>query len=130
MEQPLLMLIDDESGVRASLKMVFAKEYQVIEADSLAAAIPQIQAFRPKVVLLDVLMPRTDGLAALQQIKQIHPGCEVIMLTGVNSQQLAAKTLELGAFDLVGKPFDIVDLREKVSRALEKLAQRSAPAAS
>lgn len=75
-------------------------------------------------------MPGTDGLAALQQIKQIHPSCEVIILTGVNSQQLAAKTLELGAFDLVGKPFDIVDLREKVSRALEQVAQNSAPPSS
>lgn len=127
MEQPLLMLIDDEFGVRESLKMVFAKEYHVIEADSLAAAIPQIEESRPKVVLLDMLMPRTDGLAALQQIKQIHPSCEVIILTGVNSQQLAAKTLELGAFDLVSKPFDIVDLREKVSRALKQVAQNSAP---
>ena len=130
MEQPLLMLIDDEFGVRESLKMVFAKEYRVIEADSLAAAIPKIEEFRPKVVLLDVLMPKTDGLAALQEIKQIYPSCAVIMLTGVNSQQLAAKALELGACDFVGKPFDIVDLRQKVSRALERVAQRSAPPAS
>ena len=127
MERPLLMLIDDEFGVRASLKMVFAKEYRVIEADSFAAAIPQIEESRPKVVLLDMLMPRTDGLAALQQIKKIHPSCEVIILTGVNSQQLAARTLELGAFDLVSKPFDIVDLREKVSRALAQVAHNSAP---
>ena len=124
------MLIDDEFGVRESLKMVFAKEYRVIEADSLAAAIPKIEEFQPKVVLLDVLMPKTDGLAALQEIKQIHPSCEVIMLTGVNSQQLAAKALELGACDFVGKPFDVVDLRQKVSRALAQVAQRSAPAAS
>jgi DNA-binding NtrC family response regulator len=69
-------------------------------------------------------MPRTDGLAALQQIKQIHPQCEIIMLTGINSQQLAAKAIELGAFDFIGKPFDIVDLREKVGRAVEQVARR------
>jgi len=124
MEPPLLMLIDDEFGVRESLKMVFSREYRVIEADSLTAAIPKIEESRPQVVLLDVLMPKTDGLAALQQIKQIHPDCEVIMLTGVNSQQLADKAIELGASDFVGKPFDIVDLRQKVSRALERIAQR------
>jgi len=126
MEPPLLLLIDDEFGVRESLKMVFSREYRVIEADSLAAAIPKIEESRPQVVLLDVLMPKTDGLAALQQIKQIHPSCEVIMLTGVNSQQLADKAIELGACDFVGKPFDIVDLRQKVSRALERIAQRPA----
>ena len=118
------MLIDDEFGVRESLKMVFAREYRVIEADSLAAAIPQIEESRPSVVLLDLLMPKTDGLAALQQIKQIHPSCAVIMLTGINSQQLAAKAIGLGAFDFVGKPFDIVDLRAKVSRALEKVVSK------
>lgn len=120
MELPLLMLIDDEFGVRESLKMVFAKEYRVIEADSLLAAIPKIEESRPQVILLDLLMPKTDGLAALQQIKQIHPSAQVIMLTGVNSQQLAAKAIELGACDFVGKPFDIVDLRRKVSCALER----------
>ena len=130
MEPPLLMLIDDEFGVRESLKMVFAKDYRVLDSDSLAAAIPVIEESRPSVVLLDVLMPKTDGLAALQQIKQIHPNCAVIMLTGINSQQLAAKALELGAFDFVGKPFDIVDLRQKVSRALEQVAQKSAPVSS
>ena len=125
MESPLIMLIDDEFGVRESVKMVFAKEYRLVEADSVEAALPKIEQARPDVVLLDVLMPKTDGLAALQRIKQIHPSCEVIMLTGVNSQQLAAKALELGAFDFIGKPFDIVDLRQKVSRALERVAQRS-----
>lgn len=128
MEPPLLMLIDDELGVRESLKMVFSKDYRVIDSDSLAAAIPKIEESRPSVVLLDVLMPKTDGLVALQQIKQIHPRCEIIMLTGITSQQLAAKAIELGAFDFVGKPFDIVDLRQKVGRALEQVAQRSAPA--
>ncbi len=127
MESPLLMLIDDEFSVRESLRMVFSKDYRVIDSDSLAAALPKIEQSRPSVVLLDVLMPKTDGLAALQQIKQIHPNCEVIMLTGINSQQLAAKAMELGACDFVGKPFDIVTLRQKVTRALEKLAQRSVP---
>lgn len=130
MELPLLMLIDDEFGVRESLKMVFCRDYRVIEADSLAAALPKIEEFRPKVILLDVLMPRTDGLAALQQIKQFHSSCEVIMLTGVNSQQIADKASEFGAFDCVGKPFDIVDLRQKVSRALAHASQTAtAPAA-
>ena len=130
MASPLIMLIDDEFGVRESLKMVFAKEYRLVEADSVDGAMPKIEEARPDVVLLDVLMPKTDGLAALQRIKQIHPSCEVIMLTGVNSQQLAAKALELGAFDFIGKPFDVVDLRQKVTRALARVTQRSSASTS
>jgi DNA-binding NtrC family response regulator len=49
------------------------------------------------------------------------------MLTGVNSQQLAAKAMDFGAFDFVGKPFDVVELRQKVKKALEKAAQKAQP---
>jgi two-component system response regulator PilR (NtrC family) len=124
MKRPLLLLVDDEVGVRESLKMVFGKGYDLIEADSVETAIDQADRSRPDVVLLDVLMPRADGLQALQRIKTIHPDCAVIMLTGVNSQQLAAKAIDSGAFDFVGKPFDINDLREKVARAIESTAPK------
>jgi DNA-binding NtrC family response regulator len=127
MSLPVLLLIDDELGVRESLKMVFSREYRVLEADSIDAAIATVQEARPAVVLLDVLMPKADGLEVLRRIKEIHPGCEVIMLTGVNSQQLAAKASDSGAFDFIGKPFDVIDLRQKVARALARVAQRSGP---
>ena len=119
MKPPLLLLVDDEVGVRESLKMVFGKGYDLLEADSVDAALAQVDRARPDVVLLDVLMPRADGLQALQRIKEIHPSCAVIMLTGVNSQQLATKAIDSGAFDFIGKPFDINDLRQKVARAVE-----------
>ena len=125
MSSPLLLAVDDEVGVRESLKMVFSKEYRLLEAASVDAAIRKVQEERPQVVLLDILMPKTDGIEILRQIKTIHPCCEVIMLTGVNSQQLAAKAMDFGAFDFIGKPFDVVELRQKVKKALENLAQKS-----
>lgn len=127
MNSPTLLLIDDELGVRESLKMVFSKAYQLAEADSVDAALAQVQETRPEVVLLDVLMPKVDGIEVLKRIKAIHPECEVIMLTGVNSQQVATKALENGAFDVVSKPFDVVDLRQKVADALAQVAQKSPP---
>ena len=123
MSLPLLLAVDDERGVRESVKMVFCKDYRLLEAESVDAAIRQVQEEKPQVVLLDVLMPKTDGIEILRQIKRINPSCEVIMLTGVNSQQLAAKAMDFGAFDFIAKPFDIVDLRQKVKKALEKAAQ-------
>jgi len=125
MSSPLLLAVDDEVGVRESLKMVFSKEYRLLEAASVDAAIRKVQEERPQVVLLDILMPKTDGIEILRQIKMIHPSCEVIMLSGVNSQQLAAKAMDFGAFDFIGKPFDVVDLRQKVKKALETLAQKT-----
>lgn len=120
-----MLLVDDELGVRESLKMIFGKGFRLLEADSVDIAISKVQEARPDVVLLDVLMPKTDGIEVLRRIKGIHPGCAVIMMTGLNSQQLAAKATEFGAFDFIGKPFDIIDLREKVSRALAQVADKT-----
>lgn len=125
-DAPLLMIIDDEFGVRESLKIVFSKDFRLLEADSMEAALPKVAEAKPNVILLDMLMPRTDGLVVLQKIKELHDACEVIMLTGVNSQQLADKARDFGASDFVGKPFDVVDLRQKVARAFERIAQRTA----
>jgi DNA-binding NtrC family response regulator len=129
MSSPLLLVVDDEVGIRESLKMVFCKEYRLLEAASIDAAMHQVQEEKPHVVLLDILLPKTDGIEILRQIKAIHAGCEVIMLTGVNSQQLAAKAMDFGAFDFIGKPFDVAELRQKVKKALENLSQKNSIAA-
>lgn len=129
MDLPRILIIDDELGVRESLKFVFNKGFAVFEADSLESALAKVKEARPAVVLLDFLMPRTDGIEVLRQIKALHPGCEVIMLTALNNRQLAAKAFEMGAFDMVGKPFDVVDLLGKVNSALAKTLQRTKVAA-
>ena len=120
MNLPRLLIVDDEMSVRESLKFVFSKGFSVFEANSLETAIAKVRDTRPAVVLLDILMPRTDGIEVLRQIKAIHPGCEVIMLTALSNRQIAAKATDFGAFDLVGKPFDVVDLLAKVNSALAK----------
>jgi putative two-component system response regulator len=125
MNPPLVLLVDDEMGVRESLKMVLGKEFRLIEADSVDLAIAKVDEARPDVVLLDMIMPKSDGLVVLRRIKEIHPGCAVIILTGVNSQQLATKALEGGAFDFIGKPFDVIDLRQKVARAIEHVSAKT-----
>jgi DNA-binding response OmpR family regulator len=124
MNLPRLLIVDDEFSVRESLKFVFNKGFSVFEASSFETAVAKIKEVRPSVVLLDVLMPKTDGIEVLRQIKAIHPACEVIMLTAMNNRQLATKAFEFGAFDWVGKPFDVVDLLAKVNAALAKASQQ------
>ena len=125
MKLPLLLLVDDEMAVRESLKMIFGKSFRLLEADSADAALPQVRDALPDVVLLDVKMPKTDGLEMLQRIKELNPRCEVILLTAITSQQLAEKAMNFGAFDLIGKPFDVADLRQKVTRAVAQVARNS-----
>jgi DNA-binding NtrC family response regulator len=125
MPLPLLLIVDDEIGVRESLKMVLGKDFRLIEADSVEVALAKVEDARPDAVLLDMIMPKSDGLVVLQRIKEIHPKCAVIILTGVNSQQLADKAIDAGAFDFIGKPFDVVDLRQKVARACDHAAAKT-----
>lgn len=126
MGQPTLLIIDDEDGVRQSLRLVFDKDYRILEANSFTSAIEKTQTEKPEVILLDILMPRVDGLKTLQRIKEIHPQCQVIMLTALNAGRAVAAAMRSGAFDYVVKPFDVSQLREKVKQALEKVAAKSA----
>ncbi len=119
--QPLLLVVDDEAGVRQSLQLVFNKIYRVAEAVSADDALQKVADERPDVVLLDIMMPGTDGLAVLKQIKSVNPDCQVIMLTGLNTARTAFAAKGTGAFDYVTKPFDVEELRLRVEHAFEKV---------
>jgi DNA-binding NtrC family response regulator len=121
MSQPVLLVVDDEPGVRQSLQMVFNKTFRVLEAASAEEALRKVADDTPDVVLLDIVMPGIDGLAVLKQIKSIHPDCQVIMLTGLNTARTAFTAKGTGAFDYVTKPFDVDELRMRVDHALEKM---------
>ena len=121
MSQPRLLVVDDEVGVRQSLQLVFNKTYLVLEASSATEAIQKATEETPDVVLLDIMMPGTDGLAVLKQIKSIQPECQVIMLTGLNTARSAFVAKGTGAFDYLTKPFDVEELRLKVEHAVEKI---------
>ncbi len=127
MSQPSLLIVDDEVGVRESLKMVFSKDYRLLEADSVKVALQIVRENRPEVVLLDILMPGADGLKALRRIKELNPNCEIIMLTALKSESTASIAKESGAFDYVVKPFDIKEFRLKVENALKKTIPSSRP---
>jgi len=120
MSQPLLLVVDDEAGVRQSLQLVFNKMYRVLEATSADEAIQKLADEKPDVVLLDIVMPGADGLAVLKQMRSIHTDCQVIMLTALNTARTAFTAKGTGAFDYVTKPFDVEELRLRVSMLLRK----------
>ena len=121
MTQPLLLVVDDEVGVRQSLQMIFNKSFRVIEASSADEAIQKVSNENPDLVLLDIVMPGADGLAVLKQLKSMQPDCQVIMLTALNTARTAFTAKGTGAFDYVTKPFDVEELRIRVDHALEKV---------
>lgn len=113
-----LLLIDDEARVRASLKMVLEPLYDIAQASDGPEGLDIFRKEVPDLVLLDIVLPGTDGLAVLQTLRTERKSTPVIMLTGTKSVKTAVDAMKLGAADYLSKPFDVDELRIVIDRAL------------
>jgi PAS domain S-box-containing protein len=118
LDAPRILVVDDELGPRESLRMLLKPSYQIQTADSGRAALAQIPAYRPDIVILDIKMPELDGLEVLQRIKRIDQSIEVVMITAYASLETVKLALTHGAFEYLIKPFSRQDLEDVVRRAL------------
>lgn len=105
-ERRRLLIVDDEPLILEVLSEHFKAEYEVETALNGADALGAIVRARPDVVLLDINMPRMNGVEVLRDIKQIDDSIAVIMVTANEQVALAAESLRIGAFGYVPKPFD------------------------
>ena len=113
-----ILLIDDEARVRASLKMVLEPTYEISQASDGQEGMELFRKDPPDLVLLDVVLPGTDGLTTLQTLRVESKVTPVIMLTGTKSVKTAVDAMKLGAADYLSKPFDVDELRIVIDRAL------------
>jgi PAS domain S-box-containing protein len=124
-----ILIVDDEVGPRESLRMLLKIAYEIKTADGATAALREIGAFRPDLVIMDIKMPEMDGLEVLRRIKQLDPSIEVVMITAYASLETVKLALSHGAFEYLIKPFARQDLDDVVRRALLRrqtdLGQRS-----
>jgi DNA-binding NtrC family response regulator len=117
-----VLLIDDEARVRTSLKMVLEPNYEILQAADAQEGLDTFRKEGPDLVLLDVILPGTDGLAVLETLRSESRMTPVIMLTGTKSVKTAVDAMKLGAADYLSKPFDVEELRIVVDRALSSQA--------
>lgn len=115
--RPRVLVVDDELGVRESLRLVLCEGFEVLQAEGGEAALAMVAGERPDVVLLDILMPGLDGLAVLERLRGSRPELPVVMLTATRTLKTAVTAMKLGAFDYVQKPFDLDELRAVVWNA-------------
>ncbi len=114
-----VLIVDDEIGVRQSLKLLLKNDYEVFLAKDAAEAFSQIKEHSPEVILLDVTLPDMDGLRALERIKQDHPDVIVIVMTGtILTEEKVLEAKRFGAYGYVTKPFDINELRLIIAQSL------------
>src|ERR1700757_2789183 len=103
-----ILVVDDEPGVRDSLKGVLEDEgYSAWEADSGEACLEFLRAEAVDLILLDVWLPGMDGLETLQKIRELSNPPEVIMISGHGTIETAVRATKLGAYDFLEKPLSI-----------------------
>jgi len=119
-----LLIVDDEPLILEVLSEHFSPEYVVDTALNGADALGAILRARPDVVMLDINMPRMNGVEVLKDIKQIDDSIAVIMVTANEQVAMAAEALRNGAFGYVPKPFDFRYLDHMLATILDRLPQR------
>ena len=116
-----ILIVDDEEIVLRSCKRILSDSRFVVDCvEDGFSALKKVDESDWDVMILDVMMPRMDGLEVLQHVKERHPDIDVIMMTGLSEIQTAVKAMKLGAFDYLSKPFDPDELILVVNRALER----------
>jgi DNA-binding NtrC family response regulator len=119
-----LLIVDDEPLILEVLSEHFKADYDVETALNGADALGAIVRARPDVVLLDINMPRMNGVEVLKDIKQIDDSIAVIMVTANEQVALAAEALRSGAFGYVPKPFDFRYLNHMLATIFDQPGRR------
>ena len=118
--KPLVQVVDDEEDIRSSLRMILEYDgMELMEAASGREALEQIAAREPDVVLLDIKMPRMDGLEALAEMKATRPSVPVVMISGHGTIATAVEATKRGAFDFLEKPLGSEQVLHRIRKALE-----------
>jgi two-component system response regulator AtoC len=123
---PAVLIVDDDEAIRRMLTAVLTKEGAAVAVAE--DGVEATEAFRRRhadVVLMDIRMPRMNGLDAMKAILEVDRGAAVILMTAFAEVGTAVKAVKDGAFDYVIKPFDIEEIRLLVRRALEIRAMRA-----
>ncbi len=103
-----ILVVDDEIEICNILKEFFSlKGYEVHTALDGPTAVNKVREVKPHIILLDIIMPGMGGIETLKEIKKVDPEAGVIMVTAVADNEVARKTLELGAYDYITKPMDL-----------------------
>ncbi|HEY6045352.1 MAG TPA: sigma-54 dependent transcriptional regulator, partial [Pyrinomonadaceae bacterium] len=119
-----LLIVDDELSMRQFLTHLFQRDGHAIRvAENGRAAMTLLRQQPADVIISDVKMPDMGGIELLRAARELQPHVEIIMMTAFANEATAHEAFLLGAFDFVHKPFDNELLKEKVARALDKIAR-------
>ncbi len=113
-----ILVVDDEPHIRKYVSLILKQMgvTQIFEAGNGEEAVTVYQRDKPRLVLMDVNMPRIDGIQALRRLKEIDPECCVVMLTSLTNRDTVQQALDLGAENYIRKDTP----KEEITQALSE----------
>jgi DNA-binding NtrC family response regulator len=120
--RPVVLVVDDDPGLRESFRLILEDDYDVLEAADGTQALKIVRSAQVDLVLLDIRLPDLDGIEVLERMKALDDGLAVILVTAVQTARTAVAAMKLGAFDYVTKPFEEDEITALVRRAVERRA--------
>lgn len=116
-----ILIVDDEMAIRRTLKEILEFEkYEVDEATDGLDCTAKLKKEQYDVVLMDIKMPKMDGMEALERVQLIAPDTPVIMISGHGTIETAVEAVKKGAFDYISKPPDLNRLLITLRNAMDK----------
>lgn len=114
-----IMIVDDSAFIRNHLSKFLSKYgHDTIVAEDGVEAVATYRTKKPDVVLMDITMPRMNGMDALSDIRLMDPRAQVIMLTALDQRLIATRAVQLGARDFLVKPVSPAKLLGALNKAL------------
>lgn len=117
-----VLLVDDASFVRMSLKKILddmALGFEYIEAGDGEDAIEKYKIYSPDLVIMDITMPKMDGITAVGRIKEIDDNAKIIMCSSMGYQEKVLDAITAGAKDFIIKPYEAAKVAKSVKAVLK-----------
>jgi len=116
-----ILVVDDDKSIRRTLRDILEFEkYTVGEASDGLDCLVKLKQDKYDIVILDIKMPKLDGMDTLERIQNLYPDCPVIMISGHGDINTAVEAVKKGAFDFIQKPPDLNRLLITLRNALDK----------
>ena len=116
-----MLVVDDDSMMREMLKLILrSEEYRIAgEAANGQDAVMQCVELKPDLVLLDINMPKMDGLRALEEIRKAAPEAMVMMVSGDATMGKVKEAIDKGALGFIVKPLNPASVLDRIERCIK-----------
>lgn len=123
----ILIADDDQTMARSLSEYLTRRNFDIAVATNHEESLRTVRSFDPGMILLDFTLPPVDGTETLERLKQLRPETPVIVYSGDSNPEIVFRLSKLGAEDYVTTPFQLNDLFQRISRALEKRQSDGGP---